>query len=103
MSRHDNPTDNIRDELFSYIQRCDVIGATREDQRQWLSETMDFLATRHPHLTDLQLAMVEAMGKNYLKPVVPHGADAHHGNRSEWQDTERQSERAPEAALAETA
>lgn len=84
-NKHSKPTDEARDELFSHIQRCGVLQATKEHQEEWLGDTMGFLAGRYPELDEQQIMAVEAMGRRYLQPVVPHGADTHAGNRDEWQ------------------
>lgn len=92
-NKHSKPTDDARDELFSHIQRCGVLQATKKDQEEWLLDTMDYLAGRYPELNEQQMAAVEVMGRRYLEPVVPHGADTHAGNRDEWQDeTESRSD-----------
>ena len=86
MGKHSpTPMDRARDELFSHVIRCDVLDAHMEDRLEWLDETMDFMAQRHPHLTDLQLAQLEVLGRRFIKPAIPHGADATSLNRDEWQ------------------
>lgn len=85
MSAHHAPTDEIRDELFSHIQRCGVLEASQEDRDEWLTDTMAYLADRYPELSPFQLAEAEAMGRRYLEPVIPHGAATHGANRDEWQ------------------
>ncbi|NNM06713.1 MAG: hypothetical protein HKO65_16585 [Gemmatimonadetes bacterium] len=101
MSSHQAPTDEIRDELFSHIQRCGVLEATKEDRDEWLSDTMVWLADRYPELSPLQLAHAETMGRRYLQPVIPHGASTHAGNRDEWQSAAGSP--ASEMEMAETA
>ena len=98
-AKHEKPTDQARDELFSHIQRCGVLSAEKADQDAWLKDTMDFMAGRYPDLTDLELASVELMGRRYLSPPVPYGADKHANNRDEWQRKSAQddAEAAPQA------
>jgi hypothetical protein len=78
--------DRARDELFSHVIRCDVLDAHMDDRIDWLDETMDFMAHRHPHLTDLQLAQLEVIGRRFIKPAIPHGAHANGTNREDWQN-----------------
>jgi len=74
-----------RDELFSHVIRCDVLQASMPDRHDWLDETMDYMAHRHPHLSDLQLARLEVLGRRFIAPAIPHGAQATELNRDEWQ------------------
>ncbi len=75
MGRHDATTmTRARDELMSHTIRCDVLEATMEDRVVWLEETMDYMADRYPALSDLQLARLEMIGKQFIKPVISHGS-----------------------------
>lgn len=76
--------DRARDELFSHIQRCGALDANQEDKAEWLDETIEFIGERYPGLTAFELTEVEMMGKRYLRPAIPHGADATAQNRPEW-------------------
>lgn len=76
--------DRARDELFSHIQRCGVLQATEEHQREWLEETMSFMGERYPDLTKLQVAQLEAMGRRYIRPAIPHGRGKNETNREDW-------------------
>lgn len=67
--------EKARDELMSHIVRCEVLDAAMEHRLEWLDDTMDYMAGRWPGLTDLQLAQLEMMGKQYLRPVIHHGAE----------------------------
>jgi len=44
--------DRARDELFSHINRCEVLQAEDKDQEHWLDETMGYLGERYPDLTE---------------------------------------------------
>ena len=79
------PLDSARDELFSHVIRCDVLDATMNDRKDWLDDTMDYMAHRHPHLSGLELAQLEVLGSRFIKPAIPHGADTNATNREEWQ------------------
>jgi hypothetical protein len=74
VGRHERtPLKNARDELMSHVIRCEVLEARREDRIEWLDDTMDYMADRYPQLNDLQLAKLELIGRQFLKPVIPHG------------------------------
>ena len=106
MGKHEYTTlDRARDELFSHIQRCEVLEADRDEHiEEWLDETMEFMAERYPDLTDLQLAQLKMMGERYLQPVIPHGRET---NALDREDVEKEpvevGEEAAEAPEAEAA
>ena len=89
--------DRARDELFSHVIRCDVLEAHMDDRKDWLADTMDFMAHRYPQLSELELAQLEVLGKRFIKPAIPHGADTTATNRSKWQKAIPVMEPAPEA------
>lgn len=62
--------DQARDELFSHILRCGVLDADLEHQREWMDDTMQYLADRYTDLTPEQLAEVRVLGERYCRPVV---------------------------------
>ncbi len=66
--------DRARDELMSHVVRCEVLEATMEHRVEWLNDTLDFMAERYPQLGDLQMAQLEMMGRQFIKPAIPHGA-----------------------------
>ena len=75
MGRHKTtPLDKARDELMSHIVRCEVLDAVEDHRWEWLEETMDYMAGRYPQLSDLQLAHLETIGRQYLRPAIQHGA-----------------------------
>ncbi|MFP3947325.1 MAG: hypothetical protein ACOC8K_04640 [Gemmatimonadota bacterium] len=80
--------DRARDELFSHVQRCGVLQATEEHQREWLEETMEYMSERYPDLTKLQFAQLEAMGRRYIQPAIPHGRGTNETNREDWVEDE---------------
>lgn len=63
-----------RDELFSHIQRCGVLDATKEQQDEWIRDTMGYMRERFPDLDSDQLGELEKLGRRYCQPVIPHGA-----------------------------
>lgn len=67
--------DRARDELFSHINRCGVLEAAEEDQRQWMNETIDYIGERYPDLTDGDLKGLHEIGIRFCKPAIAHGAD----------------------------
>lgn len=80
-----------RDELMSHTIRCDVLEAHPEDRVEWLDETIDYMAGRFPQLSDLQVTRLEMIGKQFIKPVIPHGAGKTAMNRGEHADVELQA------------
>ena len=58
-----------RDELFSHILRCGVIDALPEHQKDWLDDTMGYIAERYEDLSKEELAQVRTLGERYCKPV----------------------------------
>ncbi len=77
--------DRARDELFSHVIRCDVLEAHMDDRKDWLNDTMDFMAHRYPQLNEIELAQLEVMGQRFIKPAIPHGAESTATNRTKWQ------------------
>jgi hypothetical protein len=62
--------DQARDELFSHILRCGVIEAEPEHQKEWMDDTMQYLAERYGDLTEEQLSQVRVLGERFCRPVV---------------------------------
>ena len=61
--------DQARDELFSHILRCGVIEALPEHQKEWMDDTMQYLAERYDDLTDTELTQLRELGERYCQPV----------------------------------
>lgn len=68
--RRDRGFDRARDELFSHIHRCGVLRATREQQIEWIEDTMTFVAERFPQLTGEDLAELRTIGTRFCQPVI---------------------------------
>ena len=62
--------DQARDELFSHILRCGVTEAEPEHQKEWMDDTMQYLAERYANLSEEELAQVRVLGERFCKPVV---------------------------------
>jgi hypothetical protein len=67
--------DRARNELFSAIRQCGVLGAEREDQVEWMDDTLKFMAERHPELTPTELQQLRDTGLRFCQPVIPHGTE----------------------------
>lgn len=65
--------DRARDELFSHINRCDVLQAAPDDQTQWMDETIEYLGERYPDLGSSDLEALHAVGMRFCQPAIPHG------------------------------
>ena len=59
-----------RDELFSHINRCGVLRATREDQSSWMDETIDYIGERYPDLSAADLQGLHAVGMRFCQPAI---------------------------------
>jgi hypothetical protein len=58
-----------RDEMFSHILRCGVIDALPEHQKDWLDDTMLYLADRYDDLTEEELTQLRQLGERFSQPV----------------------------------
>ena len=67
--------DEARNELFGHIHRCGVMQATREQQEEWMKDTIQFLGERHTALTERELKELAAIGMRFCSPVIAN-ADA---------------------------
>jgi hypothetical protein len=67
--------DRARDELFSAIRQCGVIAADREDQLEWMEETLGYMKERHPDLSAQELSQLREAGLRFCQPVIPHGRE----------------------------
>lgn len=65
--------ERARDELFSHIQRCGVLQAEDEQRKEWLDDTIEYLAERYPELNHSDLGELRTMGDRYCSPAIPHG------------------------------
>ena len=74
MSARSDLKDRARDELFSHINRCGVLDAAEEDQREWMDETLDYLADRYPDLSDQDLRELHTVGMRFCGPAIPYQA-----------------------------
>ncbi|MEO8479991.1 MAG: hypothetical protein ABI542_10220 [Gemmatimonadota bacterium] len=64
--------DQARDELFSHVLRCGVLEAAPEHQKEWMDDTMQYLADRYPDMSPDELAKVRVLGERFCQPVVKH-------------------------------
>jgi len=78
--------DRARDELFSHINRCGVLEATDDQQKEWMDDTLKFIEERYPELSGGELEQLEQLGLRYCKPVIRHGKA--HTASSEWSEGE---------------
>lgn len=68
--------DQARDELFSHILRCGVLEAAQEHQKEWMDDTMQYIADRYPNLGAEEMAQVRTLGERFCRPVVKHTSAA---------------------------
>jgi hypothetical protein len=62
--------DQGRDELFSHILRCGVLDAAPEHQKEWMDDTMQYVADRYTDLKPEELAQLRVLGERFCQPVV---------------------------------
>lgn len=67
--------DEARNELFGHIHRCGVMQATRDQQEEWMKDTIQFLGERYSALTERELKELAAIGMRFCSPVIAN-ADA---------------------------
>lgn len=65
--------DRARNELLSQIKHCGVLEATEDQRDAWFKDTMSYMAQRYPAVTRDELAELDALGRRYCEPVIPHG------------------------------
>lgn len=75
--------DRARDELFSHIHRCEVIGATQDQQEEWMDDTIEYMAERYPDLNQEQLQELRNLGLRFCQPVIPRGGAAQQSRDNE--------------------
>lgn len=73
--REPSTFDRARDELFSAIRQCGVMEAGQQDREEWMTETLGYMAERHPELTRTELEQLRITGLRFCGPVIPHGKD----------------------------
>lgn len=74
--RHEpRSVDRARDELFSAIRQCGVIGALPDEQVEWMDDTLQFMKERYPDLTPQEIAQLKDLGLRFCQPVIPHGGE----------------------------
>jgi hypothetical protein len=75
LARTDKIVERARDELFSHIHRCGVLAATEEQQREWMEDTIGYMAERYPEIGSEQLEELKMVGLRFCQPVIPHGRE----------------------------
>ena len=89
--------DRARDELMSHVVRCNVLDARMDDRNAWLDETMVYMQERFPGLSQLELAQLELLGRQFIKPAIPHGKGNTAQNRPEATVVTEEGERIAES------
>ncbi len=74
--------DDARNELFGHIHRCGVMRATREQQEEWMKDTIEFLGERFSSLTPKELEELGVIGMRFCSPVIAN-ADAASASEAE--------------------
>lgn len=63
------PYEEARDEMFQHIMQCGVIGAHPDDQKEWFDDTMKYMATRFPELSEGQIRDLRNLGQRFAEPL----------------------------------
>ena len=90
--------DQARDELFSHILRCGVLEAAPEHQKEWMDDTMQYLADRYPDLSTDALGQVRVLGERFCQPVVKHTTAAEVAEAVQTEVAEVEETQEPETA-----
>lgn len=90
--------DEARNELFSHIHRCGVLGASEEQQVEWMKDTIEFLSERYPALKEKELKELEGIGLRFCRPVIVNAPGAY--GAADEQDAEAEFEAEAETAAA---
>ncbi|MFP3949160.1 MAG: hypothetical protein ACOC8K_08100 [Gemmatimonadota bacterium] len=75
MGNREELLDRARNELFSHINHCQVIDASPDHQKEWMAETIEYLAERFPELREEDLMELRSVGLRFCRPPIPHGPD----------------------------
>ena len=62
--------ERARDELFSHINRCEVLKAVEADQRQWMDDTIAYIGERYPDLSEVDLSGLHEIGTRFCQPAI---------------------------------
>ncbi|HTR76982.1 MAG TPA: hypothetical protein VMH39_02690 [Gemmatimonadaceae bacterium] len=62
------PFEEARDELFQHVMRCGVVGSEPIDQTAWFDETLQYMTSRFPELSEMQLADLRKLGERFAQP-----------------------------------
>jgi len=68
--------EQARDELFQHIMRCEVVGSHPDHQKEWLDETMSYMAARYHELTPAELTDLRTLGERFCQPAKSQQAIA---------------------------
>ncbi|MEO5798061.1 MAG: hypothetical protein ABIZ70_03760 [Gemmatimonadales bacterium] len=93
--------DQGRDELFSHILRCGVLEAAPEHQKEWMDDTMQYIADRYTDLKPEELTQLRVLGERFCQPVVRRAPAP--ANETPTSDDVAVESDAAEAAAEETA
>ena len=63
------PFEEARDEMFQHIMKCEVIGATADDQKEWFDGTMTYIAERYHELSPRQVGELRVLGERFSQPA----------------------------------
>jgi hypothetical protein len=62
------PYEEARDEMFQHIMQCGVIGSHPDDQKEWFDNTMQYMTTRYPELSEVKVKELRMLGERFAQP-----------------------------------
>jgi hypothetical protein len=51
------------------------LNAERDEQIEWMDDTLSFMKDRHPELSQQELSQLREAGMRFCQPVIPHGRE----------------------------
>jgi hypothetical protein len=88
MGDRNRDLERARDELYAQIHRCGVLKADADHQREWLDDTMEYMAETFPDLQPEDLAELRTIGERFCAPPIPHGKEYTQLTRESWEGQE---------------
>ncbi|HEV2149050.1 MAG TPA: hypothetical protein VGR37_16710 [Longimicrobiaceae bacterium] len=97
-SRGPSELEQARNDLFGHIHRCGVLRATEEQQEEWMSDTLDYLAECYPSLGEDEIQELRTIGLRFCRPVIDNVAPADEDESADDVDGAGEEEIAASAA-----
>lgn len=86
---------------MSHVVRCNVLDARMQHRHEWMDDTLEYMRDRYPSLNEIELAKLEMIGRQFIKPAIPHGRGNHASNRPEATVVTSEGEEISEAEVGD--